>query len=100
MRGAELYMERSARSIAGITPFTNEAGVRLDGMYHMVEKLVGEVVETLLRTASSVASRNGQKMQRYWRDVTTLRSRRDQLDFRAAGIALEYLKASGHLCDR
>jgi 3-hydroxy-9,10-secoandrosta-1,3,5(10)-triene-9,17-dione monooxygenase len=97
IRGAEIYMERSARSVSGIAPFTNEAGVRLDGMYHMVEKLVGEVVETLLRTASSAASRNGQKLQRYWRDVTTLRSRRDQLDFRAAGIAVEYLKAAGHL---
>ena len=97
IRGAEIYMERSARSIAGAVPFTNEAGVRLDGMYHMVEKLVADVVETLLRTASSAASRNGQKLQRYWRDVTTLRSRRDQLDFRAVGIALEYLNAAGHL---
>ncbi|WP_315928217.1 acyl-CoA dehydrogenase family protein [Mesorhizobium sp. SP-1A] len=97
IRGAEIYMETSARSVADIAPFTNEAGVRLDGMYHMIEKLVAEVVESLLRTASSAASRNGQKLQRYWRDVTTLRSRRDQLDFRAAGIALEYLKAAGHL---
>lgn len=97
IRGAEIYMERSARSVAGITPFTNEAGVRLDGMYHMVEKMVADVVEPLLRTASSTASRNGQKMQRYWRDVTTLRGRRDQLDFRASGIALEYLHAAGHL---
>ncbi len=97
IRGAQIYMETAERSVKKIAPFTNELGVRLDGMYHMVEKLVFDIVESLLRTASSSASRNGQKLQRYLRDVTTLRSRRDQLDFRAAGIALEYLKGEGHL---
>lgn len=94
IRGAEIYMETAQRSVRKIAPFTNEVGVRLDGMYHVVERLVGEVVESLLRTASSSATRNGEKLQRYHRDVTTLRSRREQLDFCAAGIALEYLKAA------
>ena len=93
IRGAEIYMETAQRSVRKIAPFTNEVGVRLDGMYHVVERLVGEVVESLLRTASSAAARNGERLQRYHRDVTTLRSRREQLDFCAAGIALEYLKA-------
>lgn len=96
IRGAQIYMETAERSVRRIAPFSNDIAIRLDGMYHQVERMTFEVVETLLRTASSSASRNGERLQRYYRDVTTLRSRRDQLDFRAAGIAVEYLKANGH----
>jgi hypothetical protein len=69
-----------------------EKAARMDGMYHMAERLAYEAVELLVRTASSAALKDGARLPRYLRDIIMCVSRgHDQFEFRAPNIAREML---------
>ncbi len=92
LQGGGLYREHATRCVVGETPFTIEKAVRMDGMYHMAERLAYEAVELLIRTASSAALKDGARLPRYLRDIIMCVSRgHDQFEFRAPNIAKEML---------
>ncbi len=92
LQGAALYLEHATRCMRGEAAFTVEQAVRLDGMYHMAERLAYEAVELLVRTASSAALKDGARLPRYLRDIIMCVSRgHDQFEFRAPNIAKEML---------
>lgn len=88
LAGGALYLENAALCARGIEPFNLEKAMRMDGTYHMAERLAYEAVEILVRTASSAALKQDGKLARYTRDILMTISRgHDQFEFRAAGIA-------------
>lgn len=92
LQGGALYLEHAAQSVNGEAPFTPEKAARMDGMYHMAERLAYEAVELLVRTASSAALKDGARLPRYLRDIIMCISRgHDQFEFRAPNIAKEML---------
>ena len=92
LQGGALYLEHAARCVKGEAPFTPEKAARMDGMYHMAERLAYEAVELLVRTASSAALKDGARLPRYLRDIIMCVSRgHDQFEFRAPNIAKEML---------
>ena len=84
-QSGRLYEEYAARSVAGVEPFDKPRSWRLSNSYFVVEQLVWDAVELLIRTAGSSVSADGQPLQRYFRDILTTRTRTDQFDFVAAG---------------
>jgi 3-hydroxy-9,10-secoandrosta-1,3,5(10)-triene-9,17-dione monooxygenase len=73
VRGAELYMEYCRRGVEGGEPFTVQEDYRLFTQAQHAMRMVWEAVETLFRTAGSTASKDGQPMQRYYRDLSMFR---------------------------
>jgi len=92
LQGAELYVKHGADCATGRAEFTVEKALRMDGMYHTAERLAQDVVELMVRTASSAALRDDARLPRYMRDITMCISRgHDQFEFRAARIARKIL---------
>ena len=73
INGGEVYMEYCRRGHEGGEPFTLEEDIELMASYEHAGRLVWEVVEMLFRTASSAAAKDGQRMQRYYRDASIYR---------------------------
>ncbi|MGE4339309.1 MAG: hypothetical protein AB7E55_25560, partial [Pigmentiphaga sp.] len=99
LRGGQVYMEAAERAVTKIAPFTNETSLRLDGMYHAINREVGDIIDMLLRAASTSSLLDGQRMQRYFRDAVMLRSRREQLENKALEISREYFAEEGYSQD-
>ncbi|MDF3311144.1 acyl-CoA dehydrogenase family protein [Rhodococcus sp. T2V] len=77
-----------AAAVGGGDPVTPETTLRHYGELAMIWDLVWSAVEELYRKSSSTASRDGQAMQRYWRDLCAFRSNGiHQFDFRAQAAA-------------
>lgn len=92
LQGGALYLKHAADCVSGAAPFTVEKAARMDGMYHMAERLAYEAVELLVRTASSASLKDGARLPRYLRDIIMCVSRgHDQFEFRAPNIAKEML---------
>lgn len=79
-RAGQLYEEYARRSVAGLEPFTSERSTRLNNLYLVVEEQVWEAVEMLVRSAGSRHLADGARLQRYFRDMATVRGRDDQFD--------------------
>jgi 3-hydroxy-9,10-secoandrosta-1,3,5(10)-triene-9,17-dione monooxygenase len=70
-RTAQLWMQTAERAAAGGEPFTNKDDVMLNMMAREAIKLSWEVLQdTIVRTAGSSASKNGERMERCFRDLT------------------------------
>jgi 3-hydroxy-9,10-secoandrosta-1,3,5(10)-triene-9,17-dione monooxygenase len=94
IRGGQLYEEYARLSVAGIEPFNRAKGLRLNDMYFAAEQLAYDAIQTLLRNGSSTSILDGQPMQRYYRDISTVVTRVDALERAAADAAAEYLSSS------
>jgi 3-hydroxy-9,10-secoandrosta-1,3,5(10)-triene-9,17-dione monooxygenase len=64
------YMELSADWVAGRRPFTGEDDARLYAMVQQAGQLAAAAVQVIFAAAGSSAARRGQRLQRYWRDVS------------------------------
>jgi 3-hydroxy-9,10-secoandrosta-1,3,5(10)-triene-9,17-dione monooxygenase len=73
MTAAETYMQYCRRWGDDRTPISLEDNVRLYGMVLMAGRLASEAVEHLFHNASSAASKRGQRLERYFRDVAMYR---------------------------
>lgn len=74
IRSGEMYSEDCRRFQEQGRPFSAEDDVRLWGQCQVAGRLAFEAVELLWRTAdSSVVGRRGQRLQRYYRDVSMYR---------------------------
>ena len=74
MTAAETYMQYCRRWGDDRTPISLEDNVRLYGMVQTAGRLASEAVEHLFHNASSAASKRGQRLERYFRDVAMYRS--------------------------
>ncbi|MBO0885846.1 MAG: hypothetical protein J2O38_00505 [Acidimicrobiales bacterium] len=74
IRSGEMYSEYSRLFAKEGRPFTAEDDVRLWGQCQVAGRLAFDAVELLWRTAdSSIVGRRGQRLQRYYRDVSMYR---------------------------
>lgn len=73
LHAAEMYMEMCHREVQEGVPFTVDDDFRLWGIIQNAGRLAWEGTELLFRTAGSSAARNGQRIQRYYRDMSIYR---------------------------
>ncbi|GAA1650781.1 acyl-CoA dehydrogenase family protein [Georgenia ruanii] len=87
LHSGRLYEEYARRSATEGEAFDEARAMRLNNAHFVVEELVWEAVQTLIRTAGSGVSADGQALQRYFRDIWTTQSRTDQFQFFAGPTA-------------
>lgn len=80
VHSARLYEEYGALAAAGVETFDESRSFRLNGVYFVVEDLVYRAMDLLLRTAGTQHSADGARLQRYFRDALTTRTRTDQFE--------------------
>jgi 3-hydroxy-9,10-secoandrosta-1,3,5(10)-triene-9,17-dione monooxygenase len=91
-RVGELYMEYARRQAEQGEPFTDEKGLRLYGQQMTAARLCWEAGDMVFRAGSTTGARDGQRMQRYWRDLCAFRTNGiHQHDFRAAALSQAHL---------
>jgi 3-hydroxy-9,10-secoandrosta-1,3,5(10)-triene-9,17-dione monooxygenase len=66
---AELFMEYSKRWVDGGEPFSREDDARLFAMLQQSGQLAARAIDVIFAAASSSAAKQGQRIQRYYRDV-------------------------------
>lgn len=94
-RGGQLYGVYGERLVEGVETFSMSRSTRLSGSYFVLEELVWEAVEGLFRTAGTRYSADGERLQRYFRDMVATRTRTDQFEFVAAPTGTFHLRARG-----
>ena len=83
----EQYMELAQRWADGGEPFTREMDVRMYAMTQQAGQLAVTAVTELFAASSSSAAKRGQRMQRYYRDVSMYHGH----------ISAQYLSTAGEL---
>jgi 3-hydroxy-9,10-secoandrosta-1,3,5(10)-triene-9,17-dione monooxygenase len=73
MRAAGLYMHYCDEAARDVQPFTYEMDMRLWALVQQAGRLASESVEHAWRTAGSSAGKRGERLQRYYRDVSMYR---------------------------
>lgn len=73
LNAGDIYMEYCRRGFEGGEPFSLEEDLELFASLEQGGRLVWEAVEMLFRTSSSSGAKDGQRMQRYYRDVSIYR---------------------------
>jgi 3-hydroxy-9,10-secoandrosta-1,3,5(10)-triene-9,17-dione monooxygenase len=73
MGAADLYTAQGRAWFETGKPITRDEDQRSGGMMQRAGEMASEAVELLFRSAGSSASKRGQRMQRYFRDVMTYR---------------------------
>jgi 3-hydroxy-9,10-secoandrosta-1,3,5(10)-triene-9,17-dione monooxygenase len=72
IQGAEQWMELARQNVEEGRPFTAQDDARLEALQATAARVAWRAVEGILfRTGGSGSARNGQRMQRYWRDMST-----------------------------
>jgi 3-hydroxy-9,10-secoandrosta-1,3,5(10)-triene-9,17-dione monooxygenase len=72
IQGAEQWMELARANVEDGRPFTAQDDARLEALQATACRIAWRAVEGILfRTGGSASARNGQRMQRYWRDMST-----------------------------
>ncbi|GAA1779373.1 acyl-CoA dehydrogenase family protein [Leucobacter iarius] len=84
IRNGELYAEYGRQVAEDGIAFDGSRSMRLNNAHFVAEELVWEALQELIRTAGTSASQDGQRLQRYFRDIWTTMSRTDQFQFFAA----------------
>ena len=84
VHNGELYHEYARQVVSGEQDFDGSRAMRLNNCHFVVEDLVWEALQDLVRTAGTGASMDGQRLQRYFRDIWATVSRTDQFQFFAA----------------
>ncbi|MCK8787355.1 hypothetical protein M0638_23570 [Roseomonas sp. NAR14] len=74
MGAAQRYMDLCLRWAKDGTPFTVEDNLRLWTMLQQGGKLAAEVVESLFHNVGAFATKKGNRLQRYFRDVQMYRT--------------------------
>jgi 3-hydroxy-9,10-secoandrosta-1,3,5(10)-triene-9,17-dione monooxygenase len=69
----ERYMELCRRGYEGGEPFSLREDLEMFAILEHGGRMVWEAVELLFRTSSSAGAKNGQRMQRYYRDISIYR---------------------------
>jgi 3-hydroxy-9,10-secoandrosta-1,3,5(10)-triene-9,17-dione monooxygenase len=91
LRSAELYVEYARGRTDGTGQFTGKEAMLLMGMQHQASRIAWEAGYDLFRASSTVSIRDGQPMQRFFRDFATFRNNPvHQPDFAATLIAQAY----------
>jgi 3-hydroxy-9,10-secoandrosta-1,3,5(10)-triene-9,17-dione monooxygenase len=91
LRSAELYAEYARARMDGTGQFTGKEAMLLMGMQHQASRIAWEAGYDLFRASSTTSIRDGQPMQRFFRDFATFRNNPvHQPDFAAARIAQAY----------
>lgn len=96
MNYGKQFEEFARQSAEGDGRFDSSRAMRLNGGYLVAEELVWEAMQSLIRTAGTGPSADGQALQRYFRDIWTTVSRTDQWQMfaaPAAGMHLENVAA-------
>jgi 3-hydroxy-9,10-secoandrosta-1,3,5(10)-triene-9,17-dione monooxygenase len=73
LNAGDVYMHYCRRGYEGGEPFTLEEDLELFATLEHGGRLVWEAVEMLFRTSSSSGAKDGQRMQRYYRDISMYR---------------------------
>ena len=73
LNAGDVYMEYCRRGAEGGKPFSVEDDLELFASLEHGGRLVWEAVEMLFRTSSSAGAKNGQRIQRYYRDISMYR---------------------------
>lgn len=73
LNAGDVYMEYCRRGFEGGEPFSLEEDLELFASLEHGGRLVWEAVELLFRTSSSSGAKDGQRMQRYYRDISIYR---------------------------
>lgn len=87
MHVGEQYMELSQRWADTGEPFSREADVRLYAMAQQAGQLAVKAMEVIFAAANSSAAKRGQRLHRYYRDVSMYHGH----------IAAQYLNTAGEL---
>jgi 3-hydroxy-9,10-secoandrosta-1,3,5(10)-triene-9,17-dione monooxygenase len=74
LNAGEAYMEYCRRGFEGGKPFSVEEDLELVASLQHGGRLAWEALELLARTSSSSAAKDGEPMQRYYRDASIYRS--------------------------
>ena len=91
LRSAELYVEYAKARTERTGQFTQKETMLLMGMQHQASRIAWEAGYDLFRASSSASIRDGQPMQRFFRDFATFRNNPvHQPDFAATRIAQAY----------
>ena len=92
LNAGEAYMEYCRRGCAGGPAFTMEEDMELFASIEHAGRLAWEAIEMLFRTSSSSAAKDGERMQRYYRDASIYRGHLSaQYDMHAARLAVIHL---------
>jgi 3-hydroxy-9,10-secoandrosta-1,3,5(10)-triene-9,17-dione monooxygenase len=89
IQGAQQWMELARMNVEEDRPFTAEDDARLEALQATACRIAWHAVEGILfRTGGSAGARDGQRMQRYWRDMSTYWSHNTpaQRDFLLTGL--------------
>ena len=70
----DAYIEHCRRGCAGGAPFSLEDDLELFASLEHAGRLVWEAIEMLFRTSGSSGAKNGERMQRYYRDASMYRT--------------------------
>jgi 3-hydroxy-9,10-secoandrosta-1,3,5(10)-triene-9,17-dione monooxygenase len=91
IRAADQYLEYCRRGIEGGEPFTALEDMRLYTSLQHAFRQAWEATDTLFRASGSSAARDGQRMQRYFRDLAMSRTQfAAQYERAAEYLALAY----------
>lgn len=91
LRSGEIIMELCRDNAAGVRPFDLAAALRIQSMQHRAAGLAWEAGLELYRAASSTSAKDGEPMQRFFRDLATFKSNAShQPDFVAEHTARAY----------
>ena len=74
LQGARQYHEHCERAMNGGDPFTHEDDLRLFMQAQHANRQCVEAMDMLWRTCGSTPTKDGQTMQRHWRDMSIIRS--------------------------
>lgn len=89
LRVGQLYMEYCRRGAEGGPPFSREEDLRLHAMVSHAGRLAVEAINLIARKAgSTTATKNGQRLQRYLRDLLTYHSHHESTQFEAHATML------------
>ena len=89
IQGAEQWMELARQNVEEGRAFTAQDDARLQALQDTACRIAWHAVEGILfRTGGSAGARDGQRMQRYWRDMSTYWSHNTpaQRDFLLTGL--------------
>ncbi len=92
LSAADVYMEYTRRGFEGGKAFTLEEDLELVASLQHAGRMSWEAIELLARTSSSSAAKDGERMQRYYRDASIYRSHlSSQFDMLAQRLGMIHL---------
>ncbi len=92
LNAGDVFMEYCRRTFDGGKPFSMEEDLELFASLEHAGRLVWEAVELLFRTSSSSGAKDGERMQRYYRDASIYRGHLSaQYEMLAQRLAMVHL---------